>query len=361
MEKDPYKEYIITKEPSKKDKEYAWNTAIGLQKVDGLEPSTYLTNIASDNINGKITMNEARELINSYYEEKKDSDERIEEADKVSLRITELLSDNAFTFSFNEYLEIHRYLFFGIYKHAGKIRDYNITKKEWVLDGDTVMYGSSSSIKDSLDYDINQEKNYDYSKLNTDEKISHIARFISNLWQIHAFGEGNTRTTAVFLIKYLRQLGYNVNNDLFKDNSWYFRNALVRANYNNFEKNIYETTKYLELFLRNLLLSENNELKNRYLNIAFDEKNEKKVDIEAKKVDIDLSNYNFTVKTKDNIRELYFKYSNSIFGRGNVIDVLGLSNAGASKFINLLLENRIIVPVTGYGKGKYKFSLSLSI
>ena len=361
MKIDPYKEYIITEEPSKKDKEFAWNTAIGLQKVDGLEPSTYLTNIANDNINGKITMNEARELINSYYEEKSDNNEHKEEADKVSLRITELLSNNSFTFSFNEYLDIHRYLFFGIYKHAGIIRDYNITKKEWVLDGDTVMYGSSSSIKDSLDYDINQEKNYDYSKLNIDEKISHLARFISNLWQIHAFGEGNTRTTAVFLIKYLRKLGHNVNNDLFKENSWYFRNALVRANYNNFEKNIYETTKYLELFLRNLLLGENNELKNKCLNITFDEKIVKKPDIEEKKPDICLDKYNFTVKTKENIRMLYRKYNDSYFGRNDVINCLGLASSRASEFIKVLLENGIIVPVTGYGKGKYKFSLSLSI
>ena len=362
MQKDPFKEYIITKEPSKKDKEYSWMTAIGLQKVDGLETSSYLKKIANDNINGKLTINEAKELINSYYVGNNEYDERTKEADIVSMRITELLSNNAFTFSLDEYINIHKYLFSNIFKHAGKIRDYNISKKEWVLDGDTIIYGSSSSLIKSLEYDINLEKKTNYSKFSDDEVIKHIAKFISNLWQIHAFGEGNTRTTAVFLIKYLRKLGYNVNNDLFKDNSWYFRNALVRANYNNREKNIYETTKYLESFLRNLLLNENNELKNRYLNIAF-ETNEKvdigeqKVDIGEQKVDIDLSNYNLTVKTKDNIRELYKSYSNRHFGRSDVIKVLDLSNAGASKFIKLLLENDIIIPVSGYGKGKYIFNL----
>ena len=216
MEKDPYMEYIITNEPSKETKEYAWKTAIGLQKVDGLETSDYLKKVAQDNIDGKISLKEASELIDNYYAVNSEEKESTLEADKVSTRITELLSVNSFTFSVDEYLEIHRYLFYGIFKHAGKIRDYDITKKEWVLDGDTVLYGSSSSIKDTLNYDISQERNYDYSKLNNDEAIKHIARFISNLWQIHAFGEGNTRTTAVFLIKYLRQLGFNINNDYFK-------------------------------------------------------------------------------------------------------------------------------------------------
>ena len=239
MNNDPYKDYIINKEPSKEEKEYAWNTAIGLQKVDGLETSSYLKSLANDNINGKLTIEEVKSLIDNYYVENNNEDERTAEADKASARITELLSTNSFTFSSNEYVDIHKFLFLGIFKHAGKIRDYNISKKEWVLNGDTIIYGSSSNIKKTLDYDLNMEKNFDYSRLNDDERIKHIARFVSNLWQIHAFGEGNTRTTAVFLIKYLRKLGYNVNNDLFKENAWYFRNALVRANYNNYEKNIF--------------------------------------------------------------------------------------------------------------------------
>lgn len=355
MKKDPFKEYITIKEPSKKEKEYAWKSAIGLQMVDGLETSTYLKKVSNDNINGIITLDEAKSLIDNYYVENKDYNERVEEADKVSVRIAIILSNNSFTFSLDEYINIHEYLFYGIFKHAGKIRTFNITKKEWVLNGDSVTYGSSTTIFKALEYDIEQEKKCDYSSLNTNEVIKHISRFISNLWQIHAFSEGNTRTTAVFLIKYLRKLGYTVDNSLFENNSWYFRNALVRANYNNREKNIFETTKYLELFLRNLLLNETNELKNRYLNIAFETLG--KVDIEEKKVDIDLSNYNLTVKTKDNIRELFKNYANQYFGRSDVIKVLKFSNAGASKFIKLLLENNIIIPISGKGKGKYIFNL----
>ena len=164
-------------------------------------------------------------------------DERTEEADKVSSRIAEILSETAFSFSPNEYISIHRKLFQGIYKHAGKIRDYNITKKEWVLDGATVMYGSASELETTLEYDFSQERAFSYKGLSMDEIIHHLAVFISRLWQIRLiFGEGNTRTTAVFFIKYLRTLGFSVTNDIFAENAWYFRNALVRANYTIYKK-----------------------------------------------------------------------------------------------------------------------------
>ena len=186
----------------------------------------------------------------------------------------------------------------GIYKHAGKIRDYNITKKEWVLDGATVIYGSASELSATLEYDFSQEKNFSYKYLSMDEIIHHLAVFISNLWQIHIFGEGNTRTTAVFFIKYLRILGFSATNDIFAENAWYFRNALVRANYTNLQKGIHETTEYLEVFLRNLLLNEKNELHNRNLHISG-LLNEEKVDIGNVKVDIqsakvDIGNVLFT-------------------------------------------------------------------
>lgn len=248
MEKDPFKEYLRESEPDKAHKGYAWSTAIGLQAVDGLKPSKYLIDTAIQNIEGKITMKEAQSLIDSYYEERSvhlSDDERTEEADKVSSRIAEILSETAFSFSPNEYISIHRKLFQGIYKHAGKIRDYNITKKEWVLDGATVMYGSASELETTLEYDFSQERAFSYKGLSMDEIIHHLAVFISRLWQIHIFGEGNTRTTAVFFIKYLRTLGFSVTNDIFAENAWYFRNALVRANYTNLQKDIHETTEYL--------------------------------------------------------------------------------------------------------------------
>lgn len=270
MDRDPFKEYMKESEPDKADKGYVWSTAIGLQAVDGLEPSKYLIDTAIQNIEGKITLKEAKYLIERYYEERQEhqsDDERTEEADKVSSRIAEILSENAFSFTPNEYIAIHRRLFQGIYKHAGKMRDYNITKKEWVLDGETVIYGSASELRATLEYDFSQEKNFSYKGLSMDEIIHHLAVFVSRLWQIHIFGEGNTRTTAVFFIKYLRKLGFSATNDIFAANAWYFRNALVRANYTNLQKGVYETTEYLERFLRNLLLDEKNELSNRNLHI----------------------------------------------------------------------------------------------
>ena len=254
MNRDPFEEYMKESEPGKRDKGYAWHTAIGLQAVDGLKTSNYLVQTAVRNIEGEITFEQANALLQSYYEQNPVSDlnDRTEEADKVAARIARLLSEKAFSFTPNEYLSIHRKLFTGIYSHAGCIRDYNITKKEWVLNGATVLYGSATELQATLDYDFSQEKMFSYKNLTVNEMIHHLALFVSRLWQIHVFGEGNTRTTAVFFIKYLRTLGFEMTNDIFAKNAWYFRNALVRANYNDLKNGIHETTEYLELFLHNL-------------------------------------------------------------------------------------------------------------
>lgn len=373
---DPFKEYLRESEPDKVYKGYAWSTAIGLQAVDGLKPSKYLIETAIQNIEGKITMKEAQNLIDSYYEERPMhlmEGERTEEADKVSSRIAEILSETAFSFSPNEYISIHRKLFQGIYEHAGKIRDYNITKKEWILDGETVVYGSASELMATLEYDFSQERNYSYRGLSMDEIIHHLAVFISRLWQIHIFGEGNTRTTAVFFIKYLRTLGFSATNDIFAENAWYFRNALVRANYTNLQKGIHETTEYLETFLRNLLLNEKNELHNRDLRIGETLNKEKvdirvaKVDIQDKKVDIQNKKVDilsvlaerggsFSIKTTVHIHRLFDKYGfDGVFGRSAVMEILELKESGASKLLSNLMQADIIEPVSGHGKGKYKF------
>ena len=288
-----------------------------------------------------ITIQEAKSLIDRYYEERLDhmsDDERIEEADKVSSRIAESLSERAFSFSPNEYISIHRKLFQGIYKHAGNIRDYNITKKEWVLDGATVMYGSASELRATFEYDFSQEKNFSYKGLSMDEIIHHLAVFISNLWQIHIFAE----------------------------NAWYFRNALVRANYTNLQKGIHETTEYLEVFLRNLLLNEKNELHNRNLHISGLLNEEKvdignvKVDIQSAKVDIGnvlfTKNNGFSAKTIAHIHRLFVEFGfDEAFGRSAVMELLALKGSGASKLLSNLVQADIIRPVPGYGKGKYKF------
>lgn len=263
-----FDEYIQAKDPSKRNKAYAWATAIGLQAVDGLTTSDYLQTTAQRHIEGEIDIDEAQKLIHQYYQKKSDrlpEDDEKEEADRVSGNITKLLQSPTMNFSAQGYLDIHRHVFDGVFKFAGQIRDYDITKKEWVLRGDTVSYLNHLDIRRALEYEIEKERQFDYKNLSTETMIAHIAHFVSNLWQIHAFGEGNTRTTAVFTIMYLRSIGFNVDNDLFAKHSWYFRNALVRANYKNAAKGIIYTFDFLELFFRNLLLKENNELKNRYL------------------------------------------------------------------------------------------------
>lgn len=267
-----FDEYIRQGEPGKKEKAAAWQTAIGLQDVDGLKPSAYLIDTAKKHIEGDITIDDVKQMLDSYYKSKtariEVEYERTEEADKVSARIEELLTEKSFSFS-SEYLaRIHRHLFQGIFKFAGRYRDYDITKREWVLGGDTVLYASSSMIPETLNYDFSQEKTVNYASLSIDKAIEHISKFISGIWQIHPFGEGNTRTTAVFTMKYLQSFGFEVKNDMFKDHSWYFRNALVRANYNNYPKGIQATDEFLILFFRNLILDEKNELRNRNLLVA---------------------------------------------------------------------------------------------
>lgn len=272
---EDFDEYIRQGEPDKKEKAYIWQTAIGLQAVDGLSTSDYLKETAKRNIEGEITVDEVGKLIRSYYQSKTqrepDDDEK-EEADHAAANISKILSARTLDFSTAGYVSLHRRIFEGVFKHAGKIRDYDITKKEWVLNGDTVNYLNSEDLRRALDYDIEQEREFSYKGLSTDEMVAHITRFVSGIWQIHAFGEGNTRTTAVFTIQYLRSIGFDINNDLFAKHSWYFRNALVRANYKNVRLGIDYTPIYLERFFRNLLLGEQWDLRNRYLHIqATDE------------------------------------------------------------------------------------------
>ena len=265
-----FDEYIRQGEPSQREAAYAWSTAIGLQAVDGLKTSEYLQETARRNIEGEISIDEARELVKQYYITKtthdKDDDDK-EEADKVSSNISKLLQTDAFTYSVGGFAAIHKAIFEGVFKHAGKFREYDISKKEWVLRGDSVLYGRWQDLQMSIKYDLEQERQFDYSGLNQEQMVEHLANFVAGLWQIHPFREGNTRTTAIFTIKYLRSQGFEVNNELFAEHSWYFRNALIRANYRNLKKGINYEPIFLVRFFRNLLMGENNTLKNRYMMI----------------------------------------------------------------------------------------------
>lgn len=396
--KSPYEldfeEYIRNSEPAKKEKTYAWTTAIGLQQVDGLTPSKYLFETAKRNIDGEISVAEATSIIDSYYESKTDrsgnDNERTEEADKVSSRIAQILSEKSFNFSPSYLIALHGRLFAGIFKFAGKLRDYDISKKEWVLDGDSVMYGAAFELKAALDYDFEQERHFSYKNLTLEETVKHITFFVSRLWQIHAFGEGNTRTTAVFTIKYLRSLGFNADNELFAENSWYFRNALVRANYNNLQKGIHENPEFLEKFFRNLLLGEHNELKNRFLHIRAkdfleikgndknvtanygkvtannenDTRNVKKVSVNDKNVtrnvtvnseNISVNNKNITVKLTQTQKDiLNLIKENPCITQNEIVSKLNIARETVNRNMKKLQQEKIIQRLGADKNGSWK-------
>lgn len=267
-----FDEYIVHGEPGQRERAAAWQTAIGLQDVDGLKVSQYLIEEARQHIEGELSIDDVLQNLKYYYETKTAHDAQTEceeEADRVSSNIVKLLGETGFTFSVAGLTSIHRRIFEGVFKHAGKIREYNITKKEWVLDGDTVHYGLASEIIPALEYDLQQEKLVNYATMSLEDGISRIAQFASGIWQIHPFREGNTRTTAVFLIKYLRSMGFKVTNDLFADKSFFFRNALARANYQNIPRGISYDYSFLSRFFHNLLLNESYTLSNREIKASL--------------------------------------------------------------------------------------------
>ena len=338
-------EYIKQGEPTQVEKTKNWETAIGLQEVDGLKPSKYLVETVKEHIEGKIELEEVKERINNYYkvlndrksEEKEDS----EEADKVSVRITEVLSDKSFSFNPTELISIHKKLFTGVYKHVGIIRNYNFTKNEWILNEDTVTYASYETIISTLDYDFEQEKNFSYKDLSLDESIKHLCRFTSNIWQVHPFCEGNTRTTAVFIIKYLKTFGFNINNTVFANNSWYFRNALVRANYKNFEKNIFEDISYLEKFFYNLLSNTNYDLKNRYTHIDYIQDTSNK----------DLKNKDYTLEEQAILNLIK---ENSFIKQEEIAQIIGKSIRTVKTKMTEMQEKGIITRKNGKKTGEWQ-------
>lgn len=364
IREDPFEEYIKLGEPDKADKAYAWQTAVGLQDVDKLRPSEYLLNTAKENIDGNISIDEVKKRINSYYEESgRHVSKGTEEADKVSVHIAEILSDRSFVFSPVQYISIHRRLFQGVFSHAGKLRDYNIKKEERVLDGASVMYGGALELRETLDYDFKTEQEFSYADLTMSEIISHLARFVSRLWQIHIFCEGNTRTTAVFFIKYVRSMGFNVTNDVFAKNAWYFRNSLVRANYRDVKNGVNEDMSFLEAFLRNLLMGEQNELKNRYMHIRWDEtthstgKQHIEQHIEGENSILALlDTKEVSSKMKGNILKLHEAFGmEKVFGRADVVEVLGITERPASTLLGRMYSLELTEKITGAGKGKYRF------
>ena len=346
-------EYIKQGEPSQIEKSEAWQTAIGLQAVDGLKTSAYLLDTAKEHIEGKISIDEAQNRIHSYYEQRNERTEienDTKEADIVSARIAKLLGEKAFQFSPAEWMTIHRRLFEDVFDHAGQIRKYNITKKEWILKGDTVTYAAWNSIKDTMDYDFTAEKQFSYEGLSINASVRHLAKFASDIWQIHPFCEGNTRATAVFMIKYMKTFGFKVNNDTFEKNSWYFRNALVRANYNNLQNGIHATMKFLEMFFSNLLLDTNYELKNQYMHIDY-------VDVDSSQSinsKVSKSQFDTLGCTLEELAVLELVSKNPSVKQKELVEETGKSISTIKRIMESLQEKGYIRRVNGKRYGKWE-------
>ena len=346
-------EYIKQGEPGRIEKSEAWQTAIGLQAVDGLKTSEYLLDTAKEHIEGNITIDEAQRRIQSYYEqrtERTEVEDNTKEADIVSARIAKLLGEKSFQFSPAEWLTIHRRLFEGVFDHAGQIRQYNITTKEWVLSGDTVIYADWSSIRDTLDYDFATEKQFSYEGLSVEASVRHLAKFASDIWQIHPFCEGNTRATAVFMIKYMKTFGFKVNNDAFEKNSWYFRNALVRANYNNLQNGIHSTTKFLEMFFGNLLLDTDYDLKNRIMHVDYVEPND------SQSINSEVPKYQFDTLecTLEELAILELVAKNPTIKQQELVEATGKSIATVKRLMKSLQDKNYIRRESGKRYGKWE-------
>ena len=346
-------EYIKQGEPGKVEKSEAWQTAIGLQAVDGLKTSEYLLDTAKEHIEGNITIDEAQKRIQSYYEqrtERTEVEDNTKEADIVSARIAKLLGEKSFQFSPAEWLTIHRRLFEDVFDHAGQIRQYNITKKEWVLSGDTVIYADFTSIRDTLDYDFATEKQFSYEGLSVEASVRHLAKFASDIWQIHPFCEGNTRATAVFMIKYMKTFGFRVNNDAFEKNSWYFRNALVRANYNNLQKGVHSTTKFLEMFFGNLLLDTDYDLKNRIMHVDYVEPND------SQSINSEVPKYQFDTLecSLEELAILELVAKNPTIKQQELVEATGKSIATIKRLMKSLQDKNYIRRKSGKRYGKWE-------
>ena len=261
-------DYIETETPKNYVKQLEWDMAIGLQEVDNLKPSKYLEKLLQENVTGEKTIYEVEKELKEYYTGKENNNNVNHnelECDLVSTRIVELLQEDNFELSIDYLKYVHKYLFQDVYEFAGEFRKIDFSKHERILNNDSVAYGDHKLLEQSLDYDITLEKNKNYKEMNIVDVINNITDFSSRIWQIHPFREGNTRTTALFIEKYLVSLGYNVDNTLFKDKSVYFRNALVRSNYFNNYLNIKEDNSFLIKFYENLLLGKNNNLHSKDL------------------------------------------------------------------------------------------------
>lgn len=348
-----FDEYIVHGEPGQREKADAWQTAIGLQDVDGLKVSDYLLDAARQHIEGDISIDEVQQRIKAYYETKSGHDAEDEEGDIASANIVKIINEPSFAFSLIGLTSIHRRIFEGVFKYAGKIRNVELSKREWVLGGKaSVSYHPSINLREAIEYDLAREKGFDYSGKTIAEVIRHLARFIADLWQIHPFREGNTRTTAVFLIKYLRSMGIPAANDMFKEHSWYFRNALVRASYKGL--NVSPTTEFVELFLRNVILGEQNELRNRDMLVGS---TLPKHEVQSAKIEISKSNICTFDCTLEETAVLRCIKTNPKMTQKEMAKSIGKSERTVKTITSALVEKGILTRRNGRRNGWWEINL----
>jgi len=249
-----------------------WSLSCGLQAVDGLTVSKSALLDGDDYVAGTKSAtevyNRSLDRYSSHVQEGREA-----EADVVAAAMLVALEDDGFSLSPIMLDNIHARIFepatvVGFDRRwVGRHRTVNITKSEPVLGGRSVTYADWRMISDQLRYDFSEERRHCYGSSLNEEFVRHFSRFIANIWQTHAFREGNTRTVALFSQKYLRYLGVRCDNMLFMDNSLFYRDALVRANFSNLELGIAEDLSFLNAFYENLVLDKNHNLSSYDLNL----------------------------------------------------------------------------------------------
>ena len=262
------KKYLTSRNKQEREACLLWLTAFGIQSVVDLKPSADLLRIIINHIEGKYDIERTRSEVRAFYHEQHKQSHggghhhRFEEADKVAVRIVDYFERGEFELTPESFSFAHRSMFHNLYHNSGQLREAAASKKEWVLGNTAVLYPKHEEIKPYLNYLFSNERSIDLSKLTPQHRLRHLCEFIAKLFMINAFQYANSRATFVYSMKYFLSLGYHFQNDTFFREAWFFRNAIIRACYTNMHQGVYPTTMHMEMFLGNLFLNEENELRN---------------------------------------------------------------------------------------------------
>ena len=153
------------------------------------------------------------------------------EAEYTSIRLAELvIGESVSRFDFVALCDMHHYIFQDIYEWAGKIRIINIEKSEPALGGISIEYSDCFDIEKDATYVLDKMNHYAWEKVSIEEVAEIFSKYLAELWKVHPYREGNTRTVITFCSQFIESKGFYIDSDLFKDNAQYMRTALVAAN-----------------------------------------------------------------------------------------------------------------------------------